>query len=115
MTSITPVNFTGNPNKSFEVFSQQVLKGAKKGQNTNLKDFTHNLTSFTDSFEANKDGVNVSVALQYTDSYSENIISFVNNVKTADGGTHEVGFKTAITKVLNDYAKENNFLKSKEK
>lgn len=58
MTSITPVNFTGNPNKSFEVFSQQVLKGAKKGQKTNLKDFTHNLTSFTDSFEANKDVMN---------------------------------------------------------
>ena len=66
-------------------------------------------------FDASKDGVNVSVALQYTDSYSENIISFVNNVKTADGGTHEVGFKTAITKVLNDYARENNFLKNKEK
>ena len=66
-------------------------------------------------FESSKDGINVSVALQYTDSYSENIISFVNNVKTADGGTHEVGFKTAITKVLNDYAKENSFLKAKEK
>lgn len=66
-------------------------------------------------FNATKDGVNVSVALKYTDSYSENIISFVNNVKTGDGGTHEVGFKTAITKVLNDYAKENNFLKAKEK
>ncbi|MBQ8681765.1 MAG: DNA topoisomerase IV subunit B [Bacilli bacterium] len=66
-------------------------------------------------FDAAKDGVNVNVALQYTDSYSENIISFVNNVKTGDGGTHEVGFKTAITKVLNDYARENNFLKPKEK
>ena len=54
-----------------------------------------------------KDRVNVSIGLQYTNSYSENIISFVNNVKTPDGGTHEVGFKTAITKVLNDYAKEN--------
>ena len=66
-------------------------------------------------FDGSKDGINVSVALQYTDSYSENIISFVNNVKTGDGGSHEVGFKTAITKVLNDYAKENNFLKAKEK
>ena len=58
-------------------------------------------------FDAMKDRVNVSIGLQYTNSYSENIISFVNNVKTPDGGTHEVGFKTAITKVLNDYAKEN--------
>lgn len=66
-------------------------------------------------FNASKDGVNVSVALQYTDGYSENIVSFVNNVKTSDGGTHEVGFKTAITKVLNDYAKENGFIKAREK
>ena len=66
-------------------------------------------------FDALKDKVNVNIAMQYTDSYSENIISFVNNVKTSDGGTHEVGFKTALTKVLNDYAKENNFIKGKEK
>ena len=66
-------------------------------------------------FNASKDKINISVALQYTDSYSENIVSFVNNVKTADGGSHEVGFKTAITKVLNDYAKANNYLKGKDK
>ena len=66
-------------------------------------------------FNSTKEKVNVSVALQYTDSYSENIVSFVNNVKTSDGGSHEVGFKTAITKVLNDYAKENNFVKTKDK
>ncbi len=66
-------------------------------------------------FSGNKDKINVSVAMQYTDSYSENIISFVNNVKTSDGGSHEVGFKTAITKVLNDYAKDNNFFKGKAK
>ncbi len=66
-------------------------------------------------FEGEKDKVRVSVALQYTDSYSENLVSFVNNVKTSDGGTHEVGFKTAITKVLNDYAKENGFIKNKDK
>ena len=66
-------------------------------------------------FNSSKDKINVEVALQYTDSYSENIVSFVNNVKTTDGGTHEVGFKTAITKVLNDYAKANNLLKGKDK
>jgi len=66
-------------------------------------------------FDATRDKINVSVALQYTDSYAENIVSFVNNVKTSDGGTHEVGFKSAITKVLNDYAKDNNFLKNKDK
>lgn len=59
-------------------------------------------------------GMEVDIALQYTDEYSENIISFVNNVKTGDGGTHEVGFKTAITKVFNDYARNNGMLKAKD-
>lgn len=66
-------------------------------------------------FEGDKDGIHVEIAFQYTDTYSENIISFVNNVKTNDGGTHEVGFKTALTRVFNDYAKENNYLKTKDK
>lgn len=61
-----------------------------------------------------KGGIEVDIALQYTDEYSENIISFVNNVKTGDGGTHEVGFKTAITKVFNDYARNNGMLKAKD-
>ncbi|MFV0249764.1 MAG: DNA topoisomerase IV subunit B [Bacilli bacterium] len=65
-------------------------------------------------FEGMKDGVNVEIAFQYTENYSENIISFVNNVKTNDGGTHEVGFKTALTRVFNDYARNNNFLKAKD-
>ena len=60
-----------------------------------------------------KDNIEVHVAMCYTDSYNENIISFVNNVKTIDGGSHEVGFKTAITKVFNEYVKNNNLLKSK--
>ena len=66
-------------------------------------------------FSGSKDGVNVEVAFQYTEGYSENIISFVNNVKTSDGGTHEVGFKTAITRVFNDYARGNGYLKNKDK
>lgn len=62
-----------------------------------------------------KNGIEVEIAFQYTDSYNENIISFVNNVKTIDGGTHEVGFRTALTKVFNEYAKNNNLLKGKDK
>lgn len=62
-----------------------------------------------------REGINVEVAFQYTDTYSENIISFVNNVKTSDGGTHEVGLKTAFTKVFNEYAKNNGLLKAKDK
>ena len=60
-----------------------------------------------------KNTIEVDIAMQYTDSYNENIISFVNNVKTSDGGTHEVGFKTGITKAFNDYAKSNGILKAK--
>ncbi len=66
-------------------------------------------------FSGMKDGINVEVAFQYTETYSDNIISFVNNVKTSDGGTHEVGFKTAVTRVFNDYARSNGFLKAKDK
>ncbi|MDD2208758.1 MAG: DNA topoisomerase IV subunit B [Bacilli bacterium] len=62
-----------------------------------------------------KSNVEVDIALQYTDSYTENILSFVNNVKTVDGGTHEIGFKTAITKAFNEYAKDKGILKAKEK
>lgn len=66
-------------------------------------------------FEGMKDKMEIDIAMQYTDTYQENIVSFVNNVKTSDGGSHEVGFKTALTKVFNDYAKTNGFIKGKEK
>ena len=66
-------------------------------------------------FNGNKNGIRVEVAFQYTDTYNDNLISFVNNVKTNDGGTHEVGFKTALTRIYNDYAKKNGFLKNKDK
>ena len=66
------------------------------------------------AFEGSKEGIEVDIAMQYTDTYQENIVSFVNNVKTPDGGSHEVGFKTALTRVFNDYAKNNNFIKNKD-
>ena len=56
----------------------------------------------------------VSLALQYVDKYTENIFSYVNNIPTPEGGTHEVGFKTALTKVLNDFAKKHNLIKDKD-
>lgn len=67
------------------------------------------------SFSGTKEGIEVDVAFQYMETYSENLISFVNNVKTIDGGSHEVGFKTALTRVFNDYARNNGYLKPKEK
>ena len=66
-------------------------------------------------FSGNKNDIEVEIAMQYTTNYSENIISFVNNVKTVDGGTHELGFKSSLTRILNEYAKKNNILKSKDK
>ena len=66
------------------------------------------------NFNNTKSKIEVDIAMQYTDTYNENIVSFVNNVKTTDGGTHEVGFKTGITKAFNDYAKNNNVFKSKD-
>ena len=65
-------------------------------------------------FEGQKEGTMLRVAIQYTDSYTENIFSFVNNIPTAEGGTHETGFKAAVTKVFNDYARRIGALKDKD-
>lgn len=64
--------------------------------------------------EAKDKHFEVEVAIQHTEGYAENIYSYVNNIPTADGGTHEVGFKSAVTKVFNDYARKNNILKEKQ-
>ena len=64
--------------------------------------------------EGTRDGVQVEVAFQHNDSYSENCYSFVNNINTHEGGTHLAGFKNAITKTFNDYARKNKLLKDSE-
>ena len=66
------------------------------------------------NFNGSKQNIEVEIALQYQEGYNENILSFVNNVKTGDGGSHETGFKSGITKAFNDYAKDNGLLKGKE-
>jgi len=81
---------------------EEFVEDLNKGKNT-----LHNVLSFSGT----KDNIEVDISMQYTDTYNENIVSFVNNVKTIDGGSHEVGFKTALTKVFNDYAKSNGFIK----
>ena len=82
-----------------------------------VKDFIKYLNKSKDPlhqviyFEGEKDRVQVEIAMQYTDSYTENLFSYVNNIHTQEGGTHEAGFKTALTRVINDYARRLNILK----
>ena len=65
-------------------------------------------------FEYIREELEVEIAMQYTDRYNELLLSYANNISTPEGGTHMVGFKTALTKVFNDYARKNNFLKDKD-
>ena len=82
-----------------------------------VKDFIKYLNKSKDPlhqviyFEGEKDRVQVEIAMQYTDNYTENLFSYVNNIHTQEGGTHEAGFKTALTRVINDYARRLNILK----
>jgi DNA gyrase subunit B len=64
--------------------------------------------------EGAKDNISIEIALQYNDSYTENIYSFANNINTHEGGTHESGFKSALTRILNDYARKSNSLKESD-
>ena len=64
--------------------------------------------------EGEQDGIAIEVALQHTDGYHTNIMSFANNIHTYEGGMHESGFKTALTRIINDYAKRNKYLKENE-
>jgi DNA gyrase subunit B len=64
-------------------------------------------------FEGERDGIKAQIAIQYTDSYTESIFSYVNNIPTSEGGTHEIGFKAGVTRVLNDFVKKQNLYKGK--
>lgn len=65
--------------------------------------------------EDDESEIQVEIGLEYNDTYTEDIISFVNNVRTKDGGSHESGFKSGLTKTINEYARKNNLLKAKDK
>ncbi len=67
------------------------------------------------SFEGIQNGIEIEFAFQFNDGYSENVLSFVNNVRTKDGGTHEAGSKTAMTRIFNEYARKVSLLKEKDK
>src|SRR5699024_3342258 len=66
-------------------------------------------------FDGEQQDFEVDFSFQYNDGYSENLLSFVNHVRTEDGGTHEIGARAAITRTINDFARRNNFLKEKDK
>lgn len=69
----------------------------------------------TITIEGENNGIMIECALQFTESYQETVLSFVNMVRTSDGGTHETGFRSALTRVFNDYARKYNLLKQKDK
>ncbi|WNB93797.1 DNA topoisomerase IV subunit B [Bacillus sp. NEB1478] len=104
-----------------------VLEDGRNGEkeefqfNTGLEAFVKYLNEDKDalhsvvSFEGTQNEIEVDFAFQYNDGYAENVLSFVNNVRTKDGGTHESGAKTAITRSINEYARKINLLKEKDK
>lgn len=108
------------PNLTVEIKDEADNKEAKFHYENGLCSFVEHINENKKilhkviQFNGTKNEIEVNIALQYSESYNENILSFVNNVKTGDGGSHEVGFKTGITKAFNDYAKNNNLIKGKD-
>ena len=106
---------------TIEVLDEETGRNNKYCYEKGLEEFVNYLNEDKNvlhkviNFEGAKDKIEVGIAMQYTDTYNENIVSFVNNVKTPVGGSHEVGFKTALTRVFNDYAKNNGYVKGKDK
>ena len=106
---------------TIEVVDEEDERSAKFHYERGIEEFVEELNKGKEqlhkvlSIGGTREKIEVEIAMQYTDSYNENIVSFVNNVKTIDGGSHEVGFKTGLTKVFNDYAKSNGFVKGKDK
>ena len=84
----------------------EYVKFINKGKTPVHEDIIH--------LEGEEDGVIFEVAMQYNTSYADNILSFVNNINTHDGGTHEEGVRRALTRVINNYARKNNILKEKD-
>jgi DNA gyrase subunit B len=89
-------------------------------QEGGIIDFVQSLNDGKDAlnpviyFSGEKEGIQVEIAMQYTDTYTENIMSFANNIHTHEGGMHETGFKTALNRVINGYARKNNIIKENE-
>lgn len=97
--------------KSEEFYYEGGIKSFVEYLNRNKSTLHENVIYF----EGNKDEYVVEIALQYNDGYNENLFSFANNIDTIEGGTHMVGFKTALTRVFNDYGKKFGHLKDNDK
>ncbi len=132
--------FTVKIDYSYDILANRLRELAflNKGINIELKDertdkssvfnFTGGIISFVEYlnknknplhkkviyFDKEKDGVQAEIAMQYNDSYAENIFSFANNINTIDGGTHLSGFKSALTRALNQYCKNKNLIKESD-
>lgn len=97
--------------KKAEVFHYEGgIKEFVKHQNKNKETIHPDIIYF----ELKKADCEVEVAMQYTDKYNELILSYANNINTSEGGTHMIGFKSALTRVFNDYARKNKFIKDNE-
>ena len=110
-----------NKGLKIELYDKRTNKDVKYHYEGGIKDFIlyidegkTKLFSTPIYFSAESDILKLEVAVEYTDSYTENTFSYVNNIPTTEGGTHETGFKTAWTKVFNDYARTSGFLKDKD-
>ena len=112
-------------NKGIKIVFKDEREGKKKSETYHyeggIKEFVKYLNKNKDAiheeviyFEIIKETCEVEVAMQYTDSYSELVLGYANNINTTDGGTHIVGFKSALTRVFNDYGKKNKILKEND-
>lgn len=110
-----------NKGMNIELYDERTNKREQFCYEGGIADFVSSLTTDKKALfvppiyiEGEVDDTLVTVAIQYTDTYTENLFSYVNNIPTPEGGTHEVGFKVALTKVLNDFAKRNGLVKDKD-
>ena len=112
-------------NKGIKIIFKDEREGRKRSETFHyeggIKEFVKYLNKNKDAihndviyFEIIKETCEVEVAMQYTDSYSELVLGYANNINTTDGGTHIVGFKSALTRVFNDYGKNNKILKEND-
>ncbi len=112
-------------NKGIKIVLSDEREGKKKKEvfhyEGGLKEFVKHLNHNKDAlheeiiyFEVSKKDMEVEVAMQYTDRYNEMVLSYANNISTTEGGTHMAGFRTALTRVFNDYARKNKILKDND-